>query len=117
MEKFELLKLVNSCRCNVLNHDIQFVLLPGGDNGWLLQAKAIVDSELHGGGKYYISPHSTKDEVVKKCLLAAIQFVEHEVREGFTYKGLAIFNPHASLDSLCYTAPLTEYRKESIDKR
>lgn len=61
--------------------------------------------------KWYISRHATEAEVVKTCLLAVIQAMEHEVREEFKYKGKAIFNPHTSLHALYYACDMLEYRK------
>lgn len=73
---------------------------------YLLQIKSEVFDHaegkkvLHGGGKYYISQYSTKGEIVQKVFMACRQFINHELREVFTYKERAIFNPHLSLDEL-----------------
>lgn len=108
------LELVEDCQVSVFAHKIFFVLLHGYNGGWLLQAKAVIDGELHGGGKYYVSQHSTRAEVVQKCLVAAVQFAEHEIREGFTYSKLAVFHPHHSLADLCDIAPLKDYRENNL---
>ncbi len=52
------------------------------------------------GGKAYISKHATPDEIIKKILGLAIAYVEHEIREGFTYQGKRLFEPHISIEAL-----------------
>lgn len=56
-------------------------------------------TEQHGR-KWYISKHATRDETVQTCLKAVFTAVEHEVRERFRYKGVAVFNTHIQLDKL-----------------
>lgn len=56
--------------------------------------------ELGKGNKAYISQDATEDEIVKKVLELAIAYVEHEIREGFTYHGMRLFNPHLDIRSL-----------------
>lgn len=52
------------------------------------------------GRKWYISKHMVKSEVVQTAFLAIRQFQEHELREGFRYRGKAIFNPHIDVDAI-----------------
>ncbi|MBO6814582.1 MAG: hypothetical protein JJ891_06965 [Rhizobiaceae bacterium] len=52
------------------------------------------------GRKWLISPHATKGEIVQTILKATLTALEHEAREGLTYKGVAIFDPHYDLDKL-----------------
>lgn len=56
-------------------------------------------TEFHGD-KYYLSPHCTKDEIVKKCFKAFKDCVLHEVMEGFTVDGIVLFNPHVDFEEL-----------------
>lgn len=35
-----------------------------------------------------------RDYVVKRCLVAALSYAEHEVREAFLYQDKRIFGPH-----------------------
>lgn len=52
------------------------------------------------GRKWHVSPHATESEIVLTCLKAAITDAEHEVREGFRYKGASIFQPHIDVNAL-----------------
>ena len=56
------------------------------------------EDELQKSRKWYISPHSTKSEVVQTALLAVLVAEEHETREQFRYKGAKIFGPHFDVD-------------------
>lgn len=82
-----------------------FVIMPKGD-GFLLQVLAGVKDNKTGkastqkGGKYYISSHAIKDEVVMTAWKACQDYVIHECREAFKYKGQAIFGPHHNVDEL-----------------
>ncbi len=58
------------------------------------------DLQLQHGRKWFVSQHSTKDEVVQTALKAVLTSIEHEAREAFLYKGFPIFGPHHSLDDL-----------------
>lgn len=50
--------------------------------------------------KWLLSEHMTKSEVVATAFKAALSAEEHECREAFTYKGVTVYGPHASVDSL-----------------
>lgn len=50
--------------------------------------------------KYYISPHMLDVELVQTAFLCLKTTLEHELRESFKYKGVAIFGPHLDLDVL-----------------
>lgn len=56
--------------------------------------------EVGKGGKAYLSPHATEDEIVKKVLGLCIAYAEHEIRECFYYQGKRLFGPHISLQAL-----------------
>lgn len=66
--------------------------------------------ETMKGGKWYLSPYMTDGEIVQKALQALLAFAEHEVREGFTFKGRRIYGPHIALDALMEIADRTEHR-------
>lgn len=73
--------------------------------------------ELHqvqSGRKWYISHFSTKEEVVQTCLKAVLTAVEHEAREHFTYKGVALFQPHMPLETLMEHAQEKIKRTEMV---
>lgn len=50
------------------------------------------------GRKWYLSPHMTDSEIVQTAFKAVVTAVEHEVREAFKYKGVAVCDPHLDLD-------------------
>ena len=52
------------------------------------------------GGRYLLTPDMSKDDVVKRCFMAARDYAEHEVREAFRYRGHRVFGPHTILDDL-----------------
>jgi hypothetical protein len=52
------------------------------------------------GRKWLLSPHMTNSEIVTTAFKALLTAVEHELREKFTYKGQAIFDPHMDVDRL-----------------
>lgn len=56
--------------------------------------------EIGKGGKAYVSPHATHDEVVKKIFGLILAYTEHEAREGFRWKGRRVFNPHVTIEAL-----------------
>ncbi len=49
------------------------------------------------GRKWYVSPYSTRSEVVQTILKAYLTALEHEAREKFTFGGVAVFDPHLDL--------------------
>lgn len=59
-----------------------------------------VDDGIQTGRKWYISTHATRSEVVQTALFAVLTALEHEAREAFTYRGVAIFAPHYNVDRL-----------------
>jgi len=87
--------------------DWEFLVERSG-NGFLIQAAFDApDNSIHAGPitrqktrKWYQSAHSTKDEVVKTCLLCVLTAHEHEIREIFKYQGVPLFHPHTSIDAL-----------------
>jgi hypothetical protein len=54
------------------------------------------------GRKWYVSPHSIEDEVVKTCWMAIETALKHEAMEEFLYEGQAPFHPHHPVQSLIY---------------
>lgn len=72
--------------------------------------------EFGKGGKAYISEHATEDEVVKKILGLCLAYAEHEIREGFYYRGKRLFGPHISLDALMSVSDQIVGRTSVLDK-
>ena len=52
------------------------------------------------GRKWMLSPHMVPNEIVTTAFKAVLTAMEHEVREGFRYRGVAIYNPHLDPDAL-----------------
>ncbi len=68
---------------------------------WVADIGADYTGATKQNGRWWrLSKHMTDGEIAQTCLLAAIAFFEHEVREAFTVDGLAVFQPHWDLDAL-----------------
>lgn len=63
------------------------------------------------GSKEFLSPHMTEDEIVKRCLVIARDYSEHEVREESYYEGKRLFGPHISIRALMSVAGETRTRE------
>lgn len=78
----------------------------GKGDGFLIQFQSwMIDRDTNvpswqKGGKHYISKYAIETEVVFKALKACLDFAEHEIRESFTYRGVAISNPHTDVERL-----------------
>lgn len=62
-----------------------------------------VETGVHGWGQgspQVITEDMSDDSIVKRCFVAARDYGEHEIREGFTYKGRRVLGPHVPLDKL-----------------
>lgn len=70
------------------------------NTNWYLYVAFLADGDIQKGRKWYVSPHSTRSEVVQTALLAILTAEEHEARETFRYKGAKIFGPHIDVDFL-----------------
>ncbi len=65
-----------------------------------LQVTFPADGEMQKGRKWLLSEHMVDAEIVQTAFLAIKIAEEHELRETFSYKGVAIFGPHLDLDML-----------------
>lgn len=52
------------------------------------------------GRHWRLSSHMVDGEIVQTAFLALMTAVEHEMRELFLYKGVALFGPHFDIDKL-----------------
>jgi hypothetical protein len=52
------------------------------------------------GRKWRLSTHMTDSEIVQTALKAVLSAEEHEAREGFRFRGRAIFGPHINIEHL-----------------
>jgi len=50
--------------------------------------------------KWWLSRYMIPSEILRTAWKAVLAAEEHEAGERFTYKGVALFNPHADLDAL-----------------
>lgn len=83
-------------------------------SGYWIQVVVGDSREEWKGRKWLISFHSTESEVILTALKAVLTFLEHEVRESFLYKNLALFHPHPNLDDLLEIADRKQLRDKGI---
>ncbi len=50
--------------------------------------------------KYWVDPQSSDDVIARRLFVAARDYAEHEVREGWTYRDKPVLGPHIPLDVL-----------------
>ena len=62
--------------------------------------------------KWKLSPWMTKSEVVQTAFKAVLTAEEHEAREAFRYRNVAIFGPHFDVDDLVDRIPRKDARHE-----
>lgn len=70
----------------------------------LIYYEADVDSanrkiEKQSARKWYISPFSTKTEVVETAYAMCLRSAKHIVREWFKYKGYRVMSPHFDIEA------------------
>lgn len=105
MTQKEIIEILKQINFSLFTHKFWFNVMDKGD-GFLIQLSTRTinnetkDIDIQKGGKYYISSHAIKDEIVMTAWKACQDFVLHEARETFTYKGQTIFQPHYSVDQL-----------------
>ena len=69
------------------------------------QRKDIITGDFGTGwGRWHTTPINTATEtsIVMTAWVCVKMIVEHELLEGFEYKGLKVFHPHKSLSELVY---------------
>lgn len=81
---------------------------------WFVQARlwrpdATTGVEDWGeGSKIIIENTMTEGQVVKRCFVAMRDFAEHEVREGFKWKGRRVLSPHIDINAMYDAAVFLE---------
>lgn len=99
-------------------YQITLFRLRDHEDVWYLQVRKRrkdIDTGEYGwgyGAKYFISPHSTPEEIRQRALKACIDFSEHETREAFLWKGRRIFGPHLDHQRLWEAAEDTVKREK-----
>ena len=96
----------------------KFLIFYGEDNGklWIQVGTERPDTYtgeigIGKGGQAKVSEEATHDEVVKKIFGMCLDYVEHETREGFKWRGRRVFNPHVTIEALWSVARKSNYRK------
>ena len=88
------------------------------DGSLYMQVSAVLpdpvtgDVSQHRGAKLLVSKYSTESELVQKALGAILAFEEHEIREKFRYRGVALFNPHIDVRAHMEIANRQVFRDE-----
>lgn len=102
----ELNRIISMCQLETFGHKFEVRSMVKGD-GFLLQLECnmadnnnVNHKSIQRGGKYYVSRFAIKDEVVGVLWKAMQDFIIHEAREGFLYRGMRIFGPHMNVESL-----------------
>jgi hypothetical protein len=65
---------------------------------------------LGHGGKAYLSEHMTDGEIVRRAFALFMAYEEHECREGFKWRGRAVFGPHIATEALWEAAEHLDFR-------
>lgn len=81
---------------------------------WMQLQDSALPEEFNTGRKWRLSQYMTVSEAVQTAWLAYQVWLEHEARESFTYRGVAIFAPHFDVDALvdfAFDRDSYEYRK------
>jgi hypothetical protein len=108
--------ILGECEFSLFEIPFKFSAMRKGD-GYLVQLRGMIKDNETGklawqhGGKHYISSHAIKDEVVNKAWKACFDFVVHEAREAFYYKGQTIYHPHFKVDELARFVATSEHAR------
>jgi hypothetical protein len=62
--------------------------------------------------KWFLDKHMVKTEVIQTAFLCVLKAEEHEIREGFKYKGKAPFNSHIDIDTLAVMSDNVDVRTD-----
>lgn len=65
------------------------------------------------GRKWRVSVHMVASELIQTCFMAALAAEEHEAREAFHYRGVAVLGPHWDLEQVAHDI-LSGRRRESV---
>lgn len=83
-------------RCQFPSHTLE--IQEQETHRWFLRV-VLTGSEWKGRW-WRLSPHMTDGEIVQTAFKAVQTFMEHEVREAFTFDGVAVFGPHLDIHEL-----------------
>lgn len=116
MNQQQIKRVLKECEFRLFDIPFDFSVMKKGD-GFLLQLSGYIkDNETEElswqkGGKHYISRHAIKDEIVNKAWKACFDFVIHEAREAFYFKGETIYHPHFLVDELANFVSKSKHAK------
>lgn len=68
------------------------------------------------GGKAYLSPHASDNELVQTIFGLYKSYWEHEARETFQWRGRRVFGPHISTEALWEVARRVDIRSAQHDE-
>lgn len=94
------------------------IRLDTGKECWFLRLSCPVIDALDGVtprrayGRWWEIPYKTRGDVARTAFMACLVMEEHECREGFRYKGKAIYGPHFDIDVLADIAEKTEQQPD-----
>lgn len=80
--------------------------LPNVRGGFLFQLHWQANNATSGqletqhSAKHFVSAWSAPNEIAQAILAACIRAAEHEIRETFSYRGVAVYRPHQPLNEL-----------------
>lgn len=103
-------------RCSVAE-DITFEVIEEGGRDFVRVVWKEEGSKDWFGRKWRLSPCMTDGEVVQTVFKAMLTFLEHELREKFTFDGVAVFGPHLDIHRLVEIARDTVERTPHHDDR
>jgi hypothetical protein len=59
-------------------------------------------------GRFYLDPDLSDRDIVGRAFRLFLDYEQHECKEFFRFDGLALFNPHITLEALCEAAKHTD---------
>jgi hypothetical protein len=70
------------------------------------------------GGKAYLSPAQTTNEIVQAIFGLFLAYWTHEARENFEWRGRRVYGPHIAVEALWEAAPHVDVRSaQHVDDR
>jgi hypothetical protein len=73
--------------------------LAGEEQPWLQLVDHALPKAFNSGRKWRLTQHMTVSEVVGTAFAAYKAWLEHEMMESFTYKGVQVFSPHVDIEA------------------
>ena len=66
---------------------------------WLQLVDSALPKEFNSGRKWRLSQHMTVSEIVGTAFAAYKAWLEHEMMESFTYRGVQVFSPNIDIEA------------------